>query len=334
MKTFNLAVVGATGLVGREMLKILEEREFPVSNVFLFASKRSEGEKLEFCGELLPVHKLQRSSFRNIDIALFSIGSELSKKFTPYAVESGAIVIDNSNAFRLDSHVPLVVPEVNPKEIIKHKGIIANPNCSTIQLVVALQPIYDLVGIERVIVSTYQAVSGAGWQAIDELEEQSKAYFQKQKLERRIFPHQIAFNAIPHIDVFEDNGFTKEEMKLFHETKKIFKDDKINICATAVRIPVFHGHSESVYLETKKYLSVEKLKEIYLQTKNIKLVDDIQNAKYPLAIMSETYDAVMVGRIRKALDTDNGIHLWVVANNLRKGAALNAVQIAEELITL
>ena len=332
MSKFNVVVVGATGAVGREMVKILEEHKFPVKNLVLLASVKSAGETIYFKKKKLNVQELNKNSFNNIDIALFSAGSLVSKKYVPIAVNNGTIVIDNSSAFRMDSHVPLVVPEVNPGDVKKHNGIIANPNCSTIQMVVALKPILDEAGISRIIVSTYQSVSGTGRDAIDELKEQSSQILDNKKPTRKIYPHQIAFNILPHIDVFENNGYTKEEMKLIHETKKIFGNNKIKITATAARVPVFYGHSESVYLETEEHISIKKLKNIYLKTKGIKLVDDIDNNKYPLAIMSEIYDDVMIGRLRKDLTEPNGINMWIVANNLRKGAALNAVQIAELLI--
>ncbi len=332
MSEFNVAVIGATGVVGREMIKILEERKFPVKNLFLFASKRTAGETILFNEQDHKVQELNEDSFNNIDFALFSAGSDVSKEYAPLAAKKGTIVIDNSSAFRMDSHVPLIVPEVNPIEVSKHNGIIANPNCSTIQMVVALKPILDEVGIERIIVSTYQSVSGTGKNAINELREQSEQILKNQKITRNVYPHQIAFNVLPHIDVFEDNAYTKEEMKLIHETKKIFGEPKIRITATAVRVPVFHGHSESIYLETKKHISIKSLKKILINSKGIKLIDDISNCKYPLAIMSEIYDDVMVGRLRKDLTEPNGINMWIVANNLRKGAALNAIQIAELLI--
>jgi len=332
LSEFNVAVIGATGVVGREMIKILEERKFPVKNLFLFASKRTAGETILFNEQDHKVQELNEDSFNNIDFALFSAGSDVSKEYAPLAAKKGTIVIDNSSAFRMDSHVPLIVPEVNPIEVSKHNGIIANPNCSTIQMVVALKPILDEVGIERIIVSTYQSVSGTGKNAINELREQSEQILKNQKITRNVYPHQIAFNVLPHIDVFEDNAYTKEEMKLIHETKKIFGEPKIRITATAVRVPVFHGHSESIYLETKKHISIKSLKKILINSKGIKLIDDISNCKYPLAIMSEIYDDVMVGRLRKDLTEPNGINMWIVANNLRKGAALNAIQIAELLI--
>lgn len=332
MSEFNVAVVGATGAVGREMVKILEERGFPIKDLVLLASKRSSGETIFFKKKELAVLELNNKSFEDIDIALFSAGSAVSRKYVPIAVKNNTIVIDNSSAFRMNSHVPLIVPEVNPHDIKKHNGIIANPNCSTIQMVVALKPIQDEVGINRIIVSTYQSVSGTGKDAINELAEQSSQILNNKKPTRKVYPHQIAFNVLPHIDVFEDNGFTKEEMKLIHETKRIFGNNKIKITATAARVPVFYGHSESVYIETQKYISINKLRNIYLKMKGIKLVDDIDNSKYPLAIMSEMYDEVMIGRLRKDLAEPNGINMWIVANNLRKGAALNAVQIAELLI--
>ena len=332
MRKFNVAVVGATGAVGREMVKILGERKFPIKDITLLASERSAGESVRFKKKELEVLELNTNSFKDIDIALFSAGSSVSKKFAPIAAKKGTIVIDNSSAFRMDSHVPLIVPEVNSNDLKKHNGIIANPNCSTIQMVVALKPIFDEVGIKRIIVSTYQSVSGTGKDAIDELKEQSSQVLNNKKPTRKVYPHQIAFNILPHIDVFENNGYTKEEMKLIHETKKIFGNSKIKITATAARVPVFYGHSESIYIETEKHITIKKLKNIYLKTKGIKLVDDINNSKYPLAIMSEIYDDVMVGRLRKDLTEPNGINMWIVANNLRKGAALNAVQIAELFI--
>ena len=332
MSKFNVAVVGATGAVGREMVKILEERKFPVKDLVLLASGRSSDKTISFRKKELKVLELNSNSFNNIDIALFSAGSAVSKKYTPIAIKNNAIVIDNSSAFRMDSHVPLIVPEVNHNDLKKHNGIIANPNCSTIQMVVALKPILDEVGIDRIIVSTYQSVSGTGKDAIDELTKQSFQILNNKKPTHKVFPHQIAFNILPHIDLFDNNGYTKEEMKLIHETKKIFGNSKIKITATAARVPVFYGHSESVYIETKKHISIKRLKNIYLKTKGIKLIDDINNSNYPLAIMSEIYDDVMIGRIRKDLTEPNGINMWIVANNLRKGAALNAVQIAELLI--
>jgi len=328
----NIAVVGATGVVGQETVKILAERNFPLNSLKLIASESSAGKTIKFRDQEIEVEKLERDSFEKIDLAFFCAGGDISKKYVPIAVNSGAIVIDKSSVFRLDHTVPLVVPEVNPADVYKHKGIIANPNCSTIQLVVALKPIFDLAGIKRLIVSTYQSVSGSGKLAVQELERQISQYLNNRKITRQVYPHQIAFNILPHIDVFEDNNFTKEEMKLIHETKKILGDESVKITATTARVPVLIGHAESVYLETVNHLDINKLKMVYLKSEGIKLVDDTSNSKYPLPIMSEVYDDVMVGRIRKDLAVVNGINLWIVANNLRKGAALNAVQIAELLI--
>ncbi|MFC1898586.1 aspartate-semialdehyde dehydrogenase [Candidatus Cloacimonadota bacterium] len=332
MKTYNVAIVGATGVVGQEVLKVIEERNFPFKELRLLASEHSAGKKLKCCKREIEVEELTRKSFKDIDLAFFSAGGKVSKKFAPIAVKAGAIVIDKSSVFRMDNHVPLIVPEVNPEDVFKHQGIISNPNCSTIQLVVALKPIYDLVGINRLIVSTYQAVSGSGKAAVWELEDQTKQILNNKKIMRKVYPHQIALNLLPHIDEFENNDYTFEEMKLIHETKKILGDDNLKITATAVRVPVKTGHSESVYLETNNYLEIKKLKQIYLDTPGIKLVDDVSNYKYPMPIMSEVYDDVMVGRLRKDLAVKNGINMWIVANNLRKGAALNSVQIAELLI--
>ena len=332
MKRYNVAVVGATGLVGLEMIKILHERNFPINELVLIASESSEGKKLKFGEEELNVQSYEEGIFSEIDIALFSAGSVVSKKLAPIAAKSGTIVIDNSSAFRMHNDVPLVVPEVNATQIFEHEGIIANPNCSTIQMAIALNPIYRTTKIKRIVVSTYQAVSGSGKAAIEELTNQTMAVLDNEEIVREVYPHQIAFNAIPHIDVFEDNGFSKEEMKLIHETRKIFNDDSIKINATAVRIPVFKGHSESVYIETESKIEVDEIKRILLETPGVKLVDELKTSKYPLAIMTKYYDEVLVGRIRKDLHVKNGISMWIVGDNLRKGAALNAVQIAEKLI--
>ena len=332
MKTYKVAVVGATGLVGREMIKVLEEMEFPVSELRLLASSQSAGKKILFNSEEIEVQSFYDDFFDEVDIALFSAGSEVSRKLAPIAAERGAIVIDNSSFFRMHNDVPLIIPEVNPEKISEHDGIIANPNCSTIQLVAALAPIYKLSPITKIVVSTYQAVSGSGKAAIDELSKQTKALINDEKFSREVFPHQIAFNAIPHIDVFETNGFTKEEMKMIHETRKILDDENIKISPTAVRIPVFNGHAESVYFETKDNLEISEINEAIRNENGLKLVDEILADKYPLQIMTEYYDEVMVGRIRKDLHNHNAYNLWIVANNLRKGAALNAVQIAKELI--
>ena len=332
MKKYNVGIVGATGIVGETMLRILEERNFPVNQLKLLASPRSVGKIYWFANREIAVEPLKTDSFQDIDIALFSAGSPVSMVYAPVAVSSGAIVIDNSNAFRMDADTPLVIPEINPDKIFSHNGIIANPNCSTIQLAVALKPIYDEVGITRIIVSTYQAVSGSGKKAINELMDQTKKYIRKEEYKPNVYPYQIAFNVLPHIDVFENNGYTKEEMKIINETKKIFDDNNIKISATAVRVPVLNGHSESVYFETKRYISVEKLRKLLNKAKGVLLVDDINKLQYPLPIMINNCDDVLIGRLRNDLSNINAINMWVVANNIRKGAALNAVQIAEILI--
>ena len=332
MKTYNVAVVGATGLVGREMIKILEERDFPVKKLSLLASDKSAGTKILFKSEEIKVESFHKDFFNQVDIALFSAGGDVSKKLVPIAVSKGTVVVDNSSYFRMHNDVPLVIPEVNPEKIFEHDGIIANPNCSTIQMIAALAPIHKISKITKIVVSTYQAVSGSGKAAIDELYNQTKEVLEEKKISRVVYPHQIAFNAIPHIDTFESNGFTKEEMKMVHETRKILNDENIKISPTCVRIPAFFGHAESVYFELGKRLELSKIKEIIRNEPNLKLIDDIFNNKYPLQIMTEYYDEVMVGRVRKDLHNENGYNIWVVANNLRKGAALNAVQIAEKLI--
>jgi len=333
-ENYNVAVVGATGLVGQEILSILEERNFPVGELKLLASERSAGTEMEFCGKQYKVEVLAEDSFEGTDIGLFSPGGAISAKFAPLAVGAGAVVIDNTSHFRMDPHIPLVVPEVNAEEIAdyKNKGIIANPNCSTIQMVVALKPIYDEVGIERIVVSSYQAVSGAGKEAIDELHDQIVAVMNQQPLKCETFPYQIAFNCIPQIDSFLDNGYTKEEMKLVNETRKIFGDDDIRVTATTVRVPVFFSHSESVNIQTEEKISVERVKALLQNAPGVQLVDNPSALHYPLAIDSAGNDEVFVGRIREDESEENGLNLWVVSDNVRKGAALNAVQIAEELI--
>jgi len=332
LKYYKVAVLGATGLVGREMIKILEERNFPIKQLKLLASNRSAGKKISFKGEKLQVESCNESSFQNVDIALFSAGNEAGKYFGKIAAHNGTLVIDNSSAFRMDKAVPLVVPEVNAADILNHNGIIANPNCSTIQLVLVLKPIYDEVGINRLVISTYQSVSGTGKKAIQELLEQSEAILSESGFQPKIYPHQIAFNVLPHIDKFENNGYTREEMKLIYETRKIFHDEDIKITATTVRVPVIIGHSESVYLETGQNILLADLKQLMNIAPGVKLVDDPENNIYPLPIISKFEDEVMVGRIRQDLDLNNGFNLWIVGNNLRKGAALNAVQIAEHVI--
>ena len=327
MEYNNLAVVGATGAVGREMQKIIEERDFPFENLKLIATEKSAGKIFNINGKEYKVEKFKPGVFKDVDIALFSIGSGASKKLVPQAVKEGAVVIDNSNAFRMDKNVPLIVPEINPEEIDNHNGIIANPNCSTIQMVMVLKPIYNLAGIKRIVVSTYQAVSGTGKAAIDELDQQVRDYVDNDELKSDIYPHQIAFNILPHIDVFFEDGYTREEMKMVKETRKILADDNLAITATAARVPVFYGHSEAVNIEVEKDISIAQLKEAIRKTEGVKIIE-----KYPVTIMTEHDDNVLVGRIRRDNSIDCGFNLWVVANNLRKGAALNAVQIAEKLI--
>lgn len=332
MEYYKVAVLGASGLVGREMVKILEERKFPVKELKLLASHRSAGKKISFKGRKITVRACTEKSFHDVDIALFSAGSEAGRYYGKIAARQGTIVIDNSKAFRMDADVPLVVPEVNAAALKEHDGIIANPNCSTIQLVLVLKPIYNVAGLKRVIVSTYQSVSGTGKDAVQELMEQSEAILSNSGFRPEIYPHQIAFNVIPHIDDFLENGYSREEMKIVLETKKILSDEKLQISSTAVRVPVILGHSESVYLETEKIIKQEKLSKLLNAAPGLKVIDDLQNNLYPLPVMCKFGDDVLVGRIRQDLDIETGLHLWIVGDNLRKGAALNAVQIAEKLI--
>ncbi|SHK44154.1 aspartate-semialdehyde dehydrogenase [Thermocrinis minervae] len=330
---YRVAIVGATGEVGRTFLKVLEERNFPVDELELFASERSEGQELTFKGERIKVKALNKQhSFKGIDIALFSAGSSVSKDYAPKFAKDGAVVIDNSSAWRLDPEVPLVVPEVNPEDVKEHKGIIANPNCSTIQMLVALKPIYDVAGIEAIVVSTYQSVSGAGAKAIRELEEQTRAWCRDDCIpEPKALPKRIAFNVIPQIDVFTENGYTKEEMKMLNETRKILHDPYIKVSATTVRVPVFYGHSEAVCIKLKKELSPEEARQILKSAKGVVVVDNPEKGEYPMAIDVAGKDEVFVGRIRKDLVFEPGLSMWIVADNIRKGAATNAVQIAELL---
>ncbi|PRR70462.1 aspartate-semialdehyde dehydrogenase [Neomoorella humiferrea] len=330
MKTYNVAVVG-TGAVGQTLLKVLEERNFPVGRLKVLATSRSAGKSVNFKGEEYVIEETTPAAFAGIDIALFA-GGEASKLYGRAAVEAGAVVIDNSNNFRMDPDVPLVVPEVNPQDVRWHKGLIANPNCSTIQMVVALKPIYDAVGIKRIVVSTYQAVSGAGQEAIDELRLQSKQVLAGEKVTGSVFPHQIAFNCLPHIDVFLENGYSKEEMKMVNETKKIMGDDQIQVTATTVRVPVFNGHSEAVNVETREKLTAAAAKELLRRAPGVVVVDDLEAKAYPLAIHADGRDEVFVGRIREDFTVPCGLNMWIVADNLRKGAATNAVQIAELLV--
>ncbi len=329
MKQYKIAVVGATGMVGRTFLKVLEEYKLPAESYTLFSSARSAGNKISFMGEEYTVRELTETSFdEGFDIALFSAGGSTSEKFAPIAAAKGCLVIDNSSAWRMDPNVPLVVPEVNPEDILKHKGIIANPNCSTIQAMVALKPLYDAYGIERVVYSTYQAVSGAGRGGWDDLENGMKGEAPKK------FPYPIVGNCIPHIDVFLENGYTKEEMKMVNETRKILGDDSLRITATTVRVPVFNGHSESINVELKKPFVLEELVEVLRKAPGIVIEDDTKNNVYPMAIHATGRDETFVGRIRRDESVENGVNLWVVADNIRKGAASNAVQIAKKYIEL
>ncbi len=329
MQNINLAIVGATGQVGRTFLKVLEERDFPFSNLYCFASEKSAGTEVFCKGKSYVVTALNENSFddKNIDIALFSAGGEISKKFAPIAVKSGCIVVDNSSTFRMDKEVPLVVPEVNPQKIKDHKGIIANPNCSTIQAMVALKPLYDKYGISRIIYNTYQSVSGSGMKGISDLQEGLKGNEQ-----HLAYPHSIASNCLPHIDVFLDNGYTKEEMKMIDETKKILDDNSLNVTATCVRVPIFNSHSESITVDLKNQYQLSDIRKLFDNAEGIIVQDDPQNNIYPLAQNANETDEVYIGRIRQDTSYDNGLNFWCVADNIRKGAATNAVQIAEILI--
>lgn len=331
---YNIAIVGATGAVGTEMLKVLAEQKFPIATLKLLASGKSAGQKLKFNNQELTVEELKENSFENIDIALFSAGGSVSEHFAPLAAKAGAVVVDNTSCFRMDPDVPLVVPEVNPNAIAayKKKGIIANPNCSTIQMVVALKPIHDVAKIKRIVVSTYQSTSGAGAKAMQEMRDQTEAVLQGRPVSKQKFVHQIAFNCLPHIDVFLDNGYTKEEIKMVNETRKIFEDENIQISPTCVRVPVFKGHSESVNVETEKPISVQQVRELMAKSPGVTLVDNPEQKEYPMAIHCEGKDDVFVGRIRKDDSIANGINMWIVSDNIRKGAATNAVQIAKILI--
>jgi len=334
MRKYSVAVVGATGVVGTEMISTLEERNFPVGEITLLASERSLGKELTFRGKEYPVKILNDDSFKGIEIGLFSPGGSISERFAPVAAREGCVVIDNTNAFRMDPDIPLVVPEVNPEEIgnYRNKGIIANPNCSTIQMVVALKPIHDAVGIKRIVVSTYQAVSGTGKDAIEELVAQTRALLALKAPEINVYPHRIAFNCLPHIDVFMENGYTKEEMKMVNETRKILKAPSMAVTATTVRVPVFYGHSESINIETEKKITPDEVRQILATAPGVTVVDDPASLSYPLASDAAGKDDTFVGRIREDESIPNGINMWVVSDNIRKGAALNAVQIAEILI--
>ena len=331
---YIVAVVGATGAVGSEMIKILEERDFPVKKLVPLASEKSLGKFVTYNEESVAVEVLSPEAFKGVDIALFSAGGDISLEYAPIAAKSGCVVIDNTSAFRMDPEVPLVVPEVNPKDIAgwKKRSIIANPNCSTIQMVVALKPLLDVSRIKRIVVSTYQAVSGAGIEAMEELSQQSVALFSQGECKKNVFPHRIAFNCIPHIDKFLDDGSTKEEEKMVNETKKIMGDNSIMVAATAVRVPVFCSHSESVNVEFEDPITADEARKLLTNAPGVEVIDDPTLCKYPLAVDATGKDAVYVGRIRKDNSVENGLAMWIVSDNLRKGAALNAVQIAEILV--
>jgi aspartate-semialdehyde dehydrogenase len=328
----NVAIMGATGAVGQEMLKTLETRNFPATTIKLLSSPRSAGKKIVYRGRLHTVEALTPESFNGIDLVLSSAGGSVSKEFAPIAVAAGAVVVDNTSAFRMDSSVPLVVPEVNADALAGHNGIIANPNCSTAQMMVALAPIHRKAGIRRLVISTYQSVSGTGQKAIDECLQQTRDLLDGKKIEPKVYPHQIAFNVLPHIDVFEENGYTREEMKMVNETRKILGDDSIAITATTVRVPVLRGHSEAINVEMIDPISADEVRELLRGAAGVVVVDDVASFHYPTPVYAEGRDETFVGRIRQDISNPKAIEMWVVSDNLRKGAALNAVQIAEELL--
>jgi aspartate-semialdehyde dehydrogenase len=334
MRTYSVAVVGATGAVGNEMIHILEERNFPVGELRLLASERSLGKELMFKKKNYAVAVLDENSFEGVEIGLFSAGGSISERFAPIAADAGCIVVDNTSAFRMDPDIPLVVPEVNPEAIadFRNRGIIANPNCSTIQMVVALKPIHNVARIKRIVVSTYQAVSGTGKEAIEELAKQTRALLNFEEPEVKVYPHRIAFNCLPHIDVFLENGYTREEMKMVNETRKIMDDPTIAVTATTVRVPVFYSHSESVNIETERKITADEVRGILAEAPGVTVVDDPEKCEYPLAIDGAGRDDTFVGRIREDESIANGINMWIVSDNIRKGAALNTIQIAEILI--
>jgi len=332
MKGYRVAIVGATGLVGQEFIKVLEQRNFPMDSISLLASDRSAGKKLFFAHQEIEVKETVPESFKEIDIALFSAGTETSRYFSPIAAQTGVVVVDNSSAFRMAPTVPLVVPEVNPEDIKWHKGIIANPNCSTIQMVVAIYPLHKVNPIRRIIVDTYQAVSGTGSAAVDELTTQAKQVLDGQTTIPHVYPHQIAFNLLPEIDVFLDNGYTKEEWKMVEETRKIMHANDIAISATCVRVPVYTGHSEAIHIEFSQPMSPDEARDILAQAPGVKVLDDPAISLYPQPWSVAGTDEVFVGRIRRDASHPNGLAMWVIADNLRKGAALNTIQIAEEVI--
>ena len=328
----SVAVVGATGMVGREMSKILEERDFPVKKIRLLASIRSKGKRLPFKGEEHEVEVLDHDSFKGVDLALFSAGGSISREFAPSAVRAGAVVVDNSNAFRMEPDVPLVVPEVNPEAAYQHQGIIANPNCSTIQMVVVLKPLHDAFKVKRLVVATYQSVSGTGKNAVAELERQVEELRQGKEPVAEVYPHQIAYNALPHIDVFLDDGYTREEVKLVNETRKILGEPDLPVTTTNVRVPVFIGHSEAINVEFERPVDPDGARELLRSAPGVEVLDDPRENIYPLAVDAEGKDPSYVGRIRQDFSVPHGLNLWVVSDNLRKGAALNTVQIAELLL--
>ena len=332
MKGYKVAIVGATGMVGQEFARVLEQRNFPIESIRLLASDRSAGKKLFFSHKEIVVEETTPESFKDVDIALFSAGGEASRYFSPIAAQSGAVVIDNSSAFRMDPKVPLVVPEINPEDIKTHRGIIANPNCSTIQMVVALYPLHKVNPIKRIVVTTFQSVSGTGTAAVDELTLQSKQMLNGQAVIPHVYPHQIAFNVLPEIDVFLDNAYTKEEWKMVEETRKIMHASDIAISATCARVPVFIGHSQAVNVEFSEVMSPDEARRILAQAPGVKLLDDPTISLYPQPWSAAGTDEVFVGRIRRDSSHDNGLVMWVVADNIRKGAALNAVQIAEAVV--
>ncbi|WP_110250610.1 aspartate-semialdehyde dehydrogenase [Streptohalobacillus salinus] len=338
-KKYNVAVMGATGAVGQKMLETLEKKDFPIESLKLLSSSRSAGTTLKFKDEIYTVEEATPESFENVDIALFSAGGGVSKLFAPEAVKRGAVVVDNTSAFRMDEHVPLVVPEVNESDMADHQGIIANPNCSTIQMVAALKPLKDQFGLNRVIVSTYQAVSGAGTEAIDELKSQAQSFLDGEEMHAELLPvkdeakhYPIAFNALPQIDVFTENGYTFEEMKMINETKKILHDDQVAVAATCVRLPIFTSHAESVYVELDQDVSVDQIKALLAESPGVTVKDNLDTQDYPTPLDAAGLPDVFVGRIRKDLDNEKGYHMWIVSDNLLKGAAWNSVQIAESLV--
>ncbi|PIS28552.1 aspartate-semialdehyde dehydrogenase [Candidatus Saganbacteria bacterium CG08_land_8_20_14_0_20_45_16] len=333
-KKYNICVLGATGMVGREMIKVLEERDFPIDKFLPLASERTAGQKVTFKGKEYTVEKAKPESFEGMEIGLFSAGAKISAVLAPEAAKRGCVVIDNTSHFRMDPNVPLIVPEVNPQAIKRHKGIIANPNCSTAQMVLPLKPIYDAVGIERLVISTFQSTSGWGKEAIAEMYEQTKTLLAdpKAKITPKYIFKQIAFNVVPQIDQFTDNGYTKEELKMVNETRKIFEDDSIQVTATCVRVPVAIGHSECVNVKTKKKIAIDEVRRLIAAMPTCKVVDDPAKGVYPTPIDSAGKNETFVGRIREDISQENGIEMWIVADNLRRGAALNAVLIAEKVI--